>query len=141
MTAVVSHRRSLFRQGKPIHLADGQMWIFPAPPRGAEWNAAPFGADYQGIIAAIMEAEDEPERLRGELALAIFLLSQNYRLAPNDYQLLLGSTPDSLETTDWQLAFREIAQDHLAAYRDYSLMSSEHRPLADSQRRLSRFLI
>src|SRR5437773_1040820 len=89
----LSSRRSSFRPGSPIRLADGQTWTLPAPPKAKEWMAAPFDAEYTGLIQAIMEAEDASEQRLAELAFAIFLLGHNYQLSPADYERLLGSSP------------------------------------------------
>ena len=77
-------RRSEFVEGTRIALADGQRWSFPPRPTGQD------DPEYDGLLRTIFEAEDDPERLRGELALSILLLSRNYVLGPTDYQKLLG---------------------------------------------------
>jgi hypothetical protein len=136
-----SSRQSSFRQGKPIQLADGQTWILPAPPKGAERTAAEsFGTDYEGIIQAILEAEDKSEQCRAELALAILLLGRNYRLSPADYEQLLCSTAQSPDSRDWQLVFHHFAQDHLDAFLDASSTNSKIRPLSGTQGRAYRLL-
>jgi len=133
-------RRSSFRHGRQIQLADGQPWILPTPPKGSEWKAVPFGPEYIDIIQAILDSEDSAEERRLELAFAIFLLGHNYRLSPGDYERLLGSTPRSPDSRDWQIAFHHIAQDHLRSFLDMSGVTSENGPLLDAQGRLSRLL-
>ncbi len=91
-------RRTSFRPGTPIRLADGQMWTLPAPPHKSEWKAVPFAAEYTGIVQAILESEDISERRLGELAFTIFLLGHNYCLTPTDYERLLGSSAPSFDT-------------------------------------------
>jgi len=114
--------------------------MLPAPPKGSEWNAVPFGPEYVGIIRAILDAEDGSEQRLAELAFAIHLLAHNYRLTPADYECLLGSTPVSADSRDWQLTFHQIAQDHLRSFIDISEHPCENgRPL-DSQGRFSRLL-
>jgi len=141
LTSFLRHcGRSSFRQGRQIQLADGQSWIFPAPPKGPEWTAVPFGTEYKGIIQAILEAEDDSEQRRAELAFAIFLLGHNYRLSPADYERLLGSTPESPDSRDWQLAFHRIAQDHLDAFLDGAGVTSKNGPLSNMEGRVSRRL-
>ena len=135
-----SSRQSAFRQGRQIQLADGHMWVLPAPPERSEWKAVPFGAEYTDIIQAILEAEDSSEQRRAELAFAILLLGHNYRLSPADYERMLGSTPESHDARDWQLAFHQIAQDHLHSFLDNSGVSSETGPLVHKQARFSRLL-
>jgi len=133
-------RQPSFRHGRQIQLADGQTWVFPAPPKGSEWKAVPFGAEYTDIIQAILEAEDSSEQRLAELAFAILLLGHNYRLLPGEYERLLGSTPESPDSSDWQIAFHHIAQDHLRSFLDMSGVTSENEPLLDAQGRLSRLL-
>ncbi len=133
-----SSRRSSFRQGSDIQLADGQTWVLPAPPAGSEWNTMPFGPEYTLLIRATLEKEDSSEERLAELALAIFLLGHNYHLKPGDYERLLGSIPGSRASSDWQLAFHQIAQDHLYSFLDNSRLSSEAGPLPEKRGRLFR---
>jgi len=133
-----SSRQSSFRQGSEIQLADGQTWVFPAPPEGSEWNAAPFGAEYSDLIRAISEAEDGIEERLAELAFAIFLLGHNYRLSPADYETLLGSTPKSSGLRDWQVAFHQFAQDHLYSFLNNFAVFSQTGPLLEKPGRVSR---
>ena len=111
-----SSRRSVFRSGSSIELLDGQTWILPAPPKKFDRNAIPFESAYFEIIQAMLEAEDSSEQCMAELTFAIFLLGHNYDLSSEDYQELLGSSTDSPGTSDWQLAFREVAQEHIHAF-------------------------
>jgi len=79
-----SLRRTSFEDGVPIRLADGQAWLLPDHP--------PYRDDEEHIalLRVIGESEDDHERTRNELALAILLLSRNYTLTPPDYQEILG---------------------------------------------------
>src|SRR3954453_19271677 len=81
-------RRSDFHPGTGICLADLRTWTFPAPME--QWIASPDTdqGDYVGLIRAVLEAESHAEARLAELALAMFLLGQNYRLTPSDYQEL-----------------------------------------------------
>jgi len=133
-----SSRQASFRPGRQIRLADGQIWVLPAPPNESEWKAVPFEAQYTDLIQAVLEAEDRSEQRLAELAFAILLLAHNYRLSPADYERLLASTPGSPESADWQLAFHHIAQDHLHSFLDASGVSVENGELLDTQRRFSR---
>jgi hypothetical protein len=132
-----SSRRSSFRHGRHIQLADGQTWVIPAPPEGSEWKDVPFEAEYTDVIQTILEAEDSSEQRLAELAFAILLLGHNYRLSSEDYECLLGPTPESHDSTDWQLAFHQFAQDHIHSFLDNARASSETKPL-DRQTRFSR---
>ena len=109
-------RRPMFRNGVTIRLADDQLWTFPAPPKHSESEYATFGPEYVGLIKATMEAYDSSELRLAELALVIFLLGHNYSLSPADYQHLLGFAPESLESTASQLAFHDVAQQHIQSF-------------------------
>jgi hypothetical protein len=106
-------RRSSFRAGKKIRLADGQGWTFPSPIR--EWSDKAHSDQeaYNGLILSISEAEDDSERRLAELSFAIFLLNQNYRLSPADYQQLLDFGCEARESIAWQIAIRQLTQEHL----------------------------
>jgi hypothetical protein len=113
-----AYRRPDFVGGILIRLADGQSWSFPsavAPgaARDGATNGGAFGSDYAVLLEAVREADDETERLRAELALAIYLLARNYDLGPNDYQELLGWAPGSPELAAGQQAFHDLATTHL----------------------------
>jgi hypothetical protein len=110
-------RRQDFLHGTPIRLADGQWWSFPAPTEA-------IGAghpDYDDTVAMIPEAEDEVERVRAELALAICLLERNYDLPPGGLLALLCYAPDNPALAEVQRAFRRVAHEHVI----------QPRPLAD----------
>jgi hypothetical protein len=107
-----------FIGGILIRLADGQLWSFPSPvapgvTRDGAANGGAFGPDFGVLLEAVWEADDETERLRAELALAIYLLARNYDLGPNDYQELLGWAPGSPELAAGQQAFHDLATTHL----------------------------
>jgi hypothetical protein len=106
-------RRSSFRPGNKIRLADGQSWTLPSPIR--EWSdKAHCDRDtYSSLIRSMNEAEDNPNRLLAELSFGIFLLGQNYRLSPADYQQLLDFAPESRESIAWQIAMRQLASEYL----------------------------
>lgn len=133
-------RQPSFRQGRRICLADGQTWVLPSPPDGSEWKAPPFGAEYQELIQAMLEAEDDSERRLAELAFAILLLGHNYQLSPADYERLLGFAPESPESSDWQVTLHQIAQDHLQAFLDHSGVCSQTESVLDRHGRRPRLL-
>jgi hypothetical protein len=136
----VLSRRSWFREGRKIRLADGQTWTLPAPPKASEWKTVPFGTEYSGLIQSILEAEEEHEQRLAELALAIFLLGHNYSLSPADYERLLGFAPESPDSTKWKLAFHDIAQEHLHSYLDASRVPPDGRPVMPTPGRIARLL-
>jgi hypothetical protein len=106
-------RRSSFRPGKKIRLANGQGWTLPSPIR--EWTGkAPSDREaYTGLIRSINEAEENSERRLAELSFAIFLLDQNYRLSPVDYQQLLDFGSESSKSIAWQIAIHQLTQEHV----------------------------
>src|SRR3954454_218699 len=100
-------RRPGFHPGHAIRMADGQEWTLPGP--GCPGIS---GAEYESLLAGLSEAEDEPERLRAELALAIYLLDRNYRLTPEDFTSLLGCPADDDRLARLQAGFRAAAAAH-----------------------------
>ena len=132
-------RRSCFREGTRIRLADGQLWTFPAPPKASAWEASPLGTEYTGLIQALNEAGDRSEARLTELALAVFLLGHNYSLSPTDYQHLLSSNSESPDATEWQVAFHDIALEHLLSFRESS-DPLDRKPLPTVSKIFSRLL-
>jgi hypothetical protein len=106
-------RRRGFCDGAKIALADGQLWTIPAPPTALEGESGSFGTEYFGLIQALREAETTSELRLAELALAIFLLGENYSLSALEYDRLLRFMPGSRELTEWQNRFHRIAVEHL----------------------------
>src|SRR5208337_4281215 len=80
----LNSRRSRFRPGNPICLANDQEWTFPAPSADSEFAVESAEAEYLGLIQAVQEAEDQSEQRLVELALAIFLIGLNYQLSSTD---------------------------------------------------------
>lgn len=110
-------RRSNFRPGIPVRLPDGQVWIFPDPPESSAFDLEGFGPDYPEVLKAIEEAEDSPERRRGELVLAVALLDRNYDLRADQLRSLLDYPSDGEETRRLQQAFAGLASEHLRRTR------------------------
>jgi hypothetical protein len=104
-------RRPDFRGGIPVLLADGQEWSFAGPRELAEADANRRD-DLTELLSEIAQAEDESDRLRGELALAIFLFSINYDLPPADYTRLLAHVPGKASGSAMQAGFRDLARRH-----------------------------
>jgi hypothetical protein len=105
-------RRADFRRGPSIRLADGQPWTFPDPAEVAAGRGAGVEPEFEALVRAVFEAEDRPDRLRCELALAINLLGRNYELTPVEYRRLLGFPPGSSELARAQAEFHALALDH-----------------------------
>ena len=133
-------RRSSFRPGQKIRLADGQGWTFPLPIR--EWSdkAQSDREEYNGLIRSIIEAEDDSERRLGEFAFAIFLLSQNYRLSPLDFQQLLDFGSETSEFIAWRNSLRQLTQEHTVCFSDTVSVAPEPDPSSARQQRISRLL-
>lgn len=129
MVSETALRRNEFLNGTTVLLADGQPWTIPGPVPGR--GPGGFGAAYHAALQAIEEAEDEPDRLRSELVLAICLLGSNYRLTPTDYQRILRFVPDDPALPASQVAFRAIGDEHLRSSQARAPRpSAEPRPSA-----------
>src|SRR5262249_50744368 len=89
-----TRRRPAFVEGTWVRLADGQNWSLPPLPA---WGS---DAEYDGIIQALIESEDQNEVLRCELATIILLLSRNYDLSPREFEEILdfGTNREGLAT-------------------------------------------
>lgn len=111
----VASRRPGFVGGEPIILADGQAWSFPGPGELAE--EGPEREEVAAILLAIAECEDEAERLRGELVLAVRLLRVNYGLSPAAFREILEFRPGDPGLAASQAAFRGLARRHAEALR------------------------
>jgi hypothetical protein len=128
-----ARRRTGFRNGTIIRMADGQMWTMPAPLTVLEQENPPFGTEYTDLIRAIEQAESRRERLLAELSFAIFLLGHNYCLSPADYEQLLGFSPDSPDLFEWQLAVRRVTEAHLQSLADASCLRVDRTPILPRQ--------
>lgn len=93
-------------------MADDQEWTIPDP-------GCPEvrGAEYEALLQALTEAGDEADLLRAELALTIYLLCRNYRLAPDDYSAILGVSGDDDRLARVQAGCRAAASAHIARGR------------------------
>ncbi len=134
-------RRSLFRHGRQIRLADGQAWTFPAPLTELEWNAAPFGAEYPGLIRAIMEAENASDQYLAELSFTIFLLGHNYCLSSTDYERLLDFDSAAPDSRAGQRAFHHVSQEHLHSFLRSSCAHLDSRPDVPTNGKFSRLIV
>jgi hypothetical protein len=92
------------------------------------------------LIRAILEAEDRSEHRLAEIALAILLLSHNYRLAPADFEQLLGAPPDTSQSGAWPHAFEDVANDHIQSFLNVSGISPRQGPVLEPHARSSRVL-
>ncbi len=107
------HRRPSFDEANsaPVILADGQTWYVPKPwlevrPvfRGGKPTAAyrvlTCGAELDGLIEAMADADDLDAQVIGVASLAAYLLRWNYELSDSELDQLLAfrcSDPSSLQ--------------------------------------------
>ena len=117
-----SRRRGVFREGWRVTLADGRDWVFPEAVR----EVVATNPEHEGLVRAIVEADDERDRFLAELALTIFLLRSNYDLEPEEIQGLLTFHPGSPEEAAWRRSAADVVADHVraAAYLDPDLVSA-----------------
>ena len=112
-------RRPSFQPGLGLRLADGQVWSFPVPADFVDGPAGPSrawdGPDYRGILGALAEAEDEGERFRAELALAIHLLSWNYEVDREEIGALLDDQDGGRIGVDVARSLGELARAHVGS--------------------------
>lgn len=114
-----SLRRTNFLGGIPVTLADGQRWSLPMPPdepgEDSDLLLEMFGPDYEELMEAIAEADDETDLLRLDLALSILLLARNYDLAPDALTRLL-CFPDRDDLARMRRASRPVLMAHVRAW-------------------------
>jgi hypothetical protein len=113
MRSEVEQRGPAFLGGLPIELGDSQAWAFPGPRELFDAHGR-FAPELLSLLKAIREAQHDSERLLGELALAIYLLSLNYELEPGDYSQLLGGP----NLARMQHEFRDLATRLFRALAD-----------------------
>jgi hypothetical protein len=116
-----TRRRPRFRPGIELRLADGQVWTLPLPPEPIG-EAVPSPGDrevtwddqgYREILRAALDAQDEGELFRAEMALAIHLLDWNYSLDPDDFEELLDDRGDDRRRADLSATMRTLALAHI----------------------------
>lgn len=106
-------RKPTFLGGLWVRLADDQEWALPGPRELGE--AGPDRDEVAAILRAIGMAEDKAECRRGELALAIKLLSINYDLTPETFQAILEHGADKPAPSSLQDVFHDLACRHAEA--------------------------
>lgn len=104
-----------FLGGIPVELADGQLWAFPGP-RELSPEGQCRDPHLLRLLAEFGTEEDEAERCRMELALAIHLLSWNYTLTPAEYEALFATSDPGLNAR-LKASFRDLATRHIEAVR------------------------
>jgi hypothetical protein len=121
-----ARRRPKFCSGIDLQLADGQVWSLPVPGEpigeveatGGDGGSKVTWEDrrYGSIIRAIVEAEDEGDLFRAELALAIHLLNWNYALDPDDFEDILDDHGEGRRRADLSNALNRLAMAHLRPF-------------------------
>lgn len=111
----LASRRSTFRGGVGIRLADGQFWNLPGPAAVAP--RAEAESHYPDLLLALREADEEADRGLAVLALMIFLLNLNYDLDSAETRELLTFEPGSEALLDWRRESRAIAASHVEFQR------------------------
>ena len=116
-------RHVRFLPGAAVRLADGQVWTLPTAGRGAGPSVidpeggpveeADFGPEYEMMVRAVIDSEDRYERQRAELALAILLLTRNYRLESRDLQAILSFPEGHPGVSKAQTVFHDVALTHV----------------------------
>ena len=106
MSSTQAPRRPGFAAGIDVRLSDGATWTLPV------YEASRQDAEHAALFAAALEAEDQAEALRVELALLILLLSRNYDLAPDQLAALLTFPPGAPEQSALQTAVHRLVLDH-----------------------------
>ena len=98
-------RRADFRNGPELLLADGQLWTLA--------DRFPQGEDpeYDRTVRAVFQAQDEFERLLGEMAVCILLLSRNYSLEPEQLRRILSFPAGDPALIRQQQSLRAIIED------------------------------
>jgi len=114
----LTSRRSTFRGGRGLRLADGEVWNFPHPAATPPHDGGEVS--HRDLTLAICEADDEYDRGLAELALAIYLLNLNYELSPRDLRELLTFEPGSEALREWRAGLREIVTSHVQFLRGVS---------------------
>jgi hypothetical protein len=130
-----AQRRPTFCPGLDLRLADGQVWSLPLPGPIGEGGAAPEqgrseptwdNPRYKAIVRAGLEAEDEGDLFRVEMALAIHLLHWNYNLDADDFEDLLDDHGEIRLRNGLSHAFLTLAQAHFGPFALAAQSNSGH---------------
>ncbi len=107
MVAEKTRRKSGFAGGVWIRMADGQEWLFSNPP------APGNDPEYDALVQGLLEAEDESEARKFELAIAIWLLSRNYQPSPREYEEIFSFASDNAARSCAQEAISTLIASNL----------------------------
>lgn len=106
-----SARKPGLVEGVTVRLSDGGLWLLPLRDPGR------IQPGYDELLAAVCEAEDRPEGLRAELALAVYLLDRNYDLSADQLLSLLSFPPGDPDLIALQEALHGVVLESLARLR------------------------
>jgi hypothetical protein len=117
-----SKRKANFdeRNSAPVVLADGQPWFVPKPwleirpvfRSGRATTAYPvltWGAELDGLVEAMAEADDIWEQVTAVASLAAYLLRWHYELADRELDQLLAFRRADDRSLDWMKGIIAIA--------------------------------
>jgi hypothetical protein len=116
MVSEKARRRAEFQAGTGIKMADGQEWLFSSPP--------PPGTDaeYDGLVEGLLEAEDQNDARKSELAIAMFLLSRNYQPTPREYEEIFSFRTQDATRSSAQEAISGLISADLDRRRRHSAL-------------------
>ncbi|MFO0908517.1 MAG: hypothetical protein U0794_09170 [Isosphaeraceae bacterium] len=112
MTDHLATRPPRYAGGIPVRLADGRSWCL-APPSALDGDP-----QFDALLAGVEQADDQFERRRAELALAIFLLTRNYDLSAAELNSLLSFEHDAAGRDTFALSVHALARTLLVARRE-----------------------
>jgi hypothetical protein len=133
-----ARRRPSFLPGLGLRLADGQVWSLPIPA-DAEGDPAVSSMawddpGYQAILRALVDAQEEGERFRAELALAIHLLSWNYNVDRETLGVLFDDQEGERVGVDIARSLSELACAHLGVGTVSGRVQADPRSILDDLR-------
>ncbi|WP_406695927.1 hypothetical protein V5E97_33520 [Singulisphaera sp. Ch08] len=105
-------------------MADGETWTLTVGDQSRQ------DPELDALLAAAINAEDQSEALRAELALTIYLLNRDYDLSPDQLALLLTFTPDDPALLALQIAVHDLVVERIQGYRGKSGVSATEKPLS-----------
>jgi hypothetical protein len=124
MVAEKVRRRSQFEGGVWIKMADGQEWLFGDPP------AQGVDPDYDGLVQGLLEAEDQHEARKFELAIGMLLLSRNYQPSAREYEEIFSFSNGDAARSSAEEAISTLIGSDLDRKRRYAVTQPRSTPAA-----------